>query len=140
MTKRVNWIVFVSAVLLMGGCATHENFVQKYNGWVGKDYRQLMKQIGYADTMYKAPNGNKVYVYSKTRIYSTPSVSMMMPAPYYYPYYYPYYGGAFAFYGANDIVTETCKLFIEVNRHHRIIRWQSRGNHCVVGNPVKNTK
>ncbi|MEA3419209.1 MAG: hypothetical protein U9Q90_07380 [Campylobacterota bacterium] len=139
MNKLLKWIILVSVAIMMVGCATHANFVQKYDGWLGKDYRQLMRHIGYADTMYKAPNGNKVYVYSKTRVYSTPSASMMM-GPYYYPYYYPYYGGAFGFYGGNDIRTETCKLFIEVNKNQRIVRWQSRGNHCVAKDPVKNTK
>ncbi len=55
-------------LLLFQGCASHENFVNRYNSWVGKDINKLVAQIGYPDSTYVLPNKNKVYVYEKSRV------------------------------------------------------------------------
>jgi hypothetical protein len=43
------------------------------------------------------------------------------------------YGGAYGMfgYGGSEIVQESCKLFIETNKKGNILKWGSRGNHCV---------
>ena len=33
--------LFAMAVMFMQGCATHQNFVNKYNAWVGQDINDL---------------------------------------------------------------------------------------------------
>jgi len=110
------------SLLLMQGCATHANFVQKYNSWMGHNISYLVSQIGYPDSTYVLPNKNKVYVYERSRIYSIPSMPM---------FGYGYYDGYGMFGYDNEVIQETCKLFIETNKKGTIVRWGSRGNHCV---------
>ena len=118
----------VTALLLLSGCASHSNFVQKYNSWVGKDINAFITQVGYPDRTYKLPNSsNTVYVYEESRIQSYPTMTIG-----YGGFYGPYFGGMS--YGS-DIEQKTCKLFLEVNKHHRIVRWSSRGNNCVSSQP-----
>ncbi len=114
--------LFSVSLLLMQGCATHANFVQKYNSWMGHNISYLVSQIGYPDSTYVLPNKNKVYVYERSRIYSIPSMPM---------FGYGYYDGYSMFGYDNEVIQETCKLFIETNKKGTIVRWGSRGNHCV---------
>lgn len=115
------------AVLFMQGCATHQNFVNKYNAWVGQDIKDLIQQIGYPDSTYVLPNKNKVYVYERSRIYSYsyPSTSLG----------YGRYGRHYGYYGmysyGTDVVQRTCKLYLETNKKGIIVKWGSRGNACV---------
>ncbi len=117
--------LFMAALLFMQGCATHQNFVNKYNAWVGQDINDLIKKIGYPDTTYILPNKNKVYVYERSRIYSYPSMSMGYG-------HWPYYHGGYGMFGyGTDVVQRTCKLYLETNKHGIIVQWGSRGNACV---------
>ncbi len=112
-------------VLLMQGCATHQKFVTKYNAWVGQHINDLVAQAGYPDSTYVLPNKNKVYVYERSRIYSYPSMSMGYG-------YGRYYHGGYGMFGYDtDVVQQTCKLYIETNKKGIIVKWGSRGNHCV---------
>lgn len=121
-------LVLMIALFVLSGCASRSNFVNKYNSWVGKDINTFISQVGYPDRTYKLPNNNHtVYVYEQSRIQSTPSMIIG-----YGGFYGPYYGGMS--YGS-DIVQKTCKLFLEVNKQHKIIRWSSRGNNCVSSQP-----
>ncbi len=113
------------AVLFVQGCATHQNFVNKYNAWVGQDINDLIQKIGYPDSTYILPNKNKVYVYERSRIYSYPSMSMG------YGGYGGHYGGYGMFGYGTDVVQETCKLYFETDRKSIIVKWGSRGNACV---------
>lgn len=125
MKRSFKIILIVSTIILIQGCATHANFVKRYDSWVGHDINHLMQEIGYPDDTYILPNKNKVYVYAKSRIYSIPSMSMG------YGYYGGYYRGYYGMYGyENDIVQRSCKLFLETNKKGIIVKWGSRGNHC----------
>ncbi len=124
MQKLLKITLISLAVLLMQGCATRQNFVNMYNSWVGQDINHLMEKIGYPDSTYFLPNKNKVYVYEKSRVYSYPSMSM--------GYGYGGYYGSYGMYGyRNDVVQETCKLYLETDKKGIIVKWGSRGNHCV---------
>ena len=117
--------LLIVAVLLMQGCATHQNFVKKYNAWVGQDINDLIQKIGYPDSTYILPNNNKVYVYERSRIYSYPSMSMGYG-------HWPYYHGGYGMFGyGTDVVQKTCKLFLETNKKGIIVKWGSSGNACV---------
>jgi len=113
-----------AALLLVSGCASHENFVKTYNSWVGQSINTFTAQVGYPDSTYKLSNGNEVYVYEKTRVYSSPTFT---PAFGYGPW--GYYGGMGVAYGT-DVNYETCKLFLEVNKKGTIVKWGYRGNSC----------
>lgn len=122
MHKLLKTSLLSVSLLLMQGCATHANFVQKYNSWMGHNISYLVSQIGYPDSTYVLPNKNKVYVYERSRIYSIPSMPM---------FGYGYYDGYGMFGYDNEVIQETCKLFLETNKKGTIVRWGSRGNHCV---------
>ena len=128
MRRSYKTAIAASMILLSTGCASHSNFVQKYNAWVGKDINSFIAQVGYPDRTYTLPNNhNTVYVYEESRIQSYPTMTLG-----YGGFYGPYYGGML--YGS-DIEQKTCKLFLEVNRKHKIVRWSSRGNNCVSSQP-----
>lgn len=122
MHKILKITLLAASVLLMQGCATHENFVKKYDSWVGRNISYLVAQIGYPDSTYILPNKNKVYVYERSRVYSLPSMPVMG---------YGYYDGYAMFGYGNEVMQERCKLFIETNKKGTIVKWGSRGNHCV---------
>lgn len=127
MKKFLIYLLIFISLLSIQGCATHQNFVQKYNSWMGQNINNLVQQIGYPDSTYVLPNKNKVYVYERSNVYSVPSMPVMG-----YGYGYGgYYGGYGMFGYSNDIVYQTCKLFIETNKKGVIVKWGSRGNHCV---------
>jgi hypothetical protein len=117
--------LFAMAFLFMQGCATHQNFVNKYNAWVGQDIDDLIQKIGYPDSTYVLPNNNKVYVYERSRIYSYPSMSFG------YGGFGGYYGGYGMYSYGNDIIQKTCNLYFETNKKGIIVKWGSRGNACV---------
>jgi hypothetical protein len=128
MHKKLSIILLGFMLLLLQGCATNEKFVMKYNSWVGQPIDNLVKQVGYPDSTYILANKNKVYVYERSRVYTTPVV---MPV---YAYGYGGYYGGYGMIGypyAADVVQKTCKLFLETNKKGIIVRWGSRGNDCV---------
>ena len=117
--------LFSMSLLFIQECATHQNFVKKYNAWVGQDINDLIQKIGYPDSTYILPNKNKVYVYERSRIYSYPSMSMGYG-------HWPYYHGGYGMFGySTDVVQKTCKLYLETNKNGIIVKWGSRGNSCV---------
>ena len=125
MKKFLLYTFIILSLFSMQGCATQQNFVKKYNSWMGQDINHLIQQIGYPDSTYILPNKNKVYVYERSNVYSIPSMPIM---GYGYGGYYRGYG----MYGySNDIVYQTCKLFIETDKKGIIVKWGSRGNNCV---------
>jgi len=125
MKKILKFTLIAVALLALQGCATHANFVKKYDSWVGQNISHLIEQVGYPDSTFVLPNKNKVYVYERSRVYSLPSMPMMGYG------YGGYYGGYGMFGYGNDIIQETCKLFIETNKKGTIVKWGARGNHCV---------
>ena len=123
MNRSFKIIFIVSTILLIQGCATHENFVKRYDSWIGHNINHLMQDIGYPDSTYILPNKNKVYVYRQSKIYSISYMPMMGYG----------YGGGYGMYGygyGNDIIQKSCKLFLETNKKGIIVKWGSRGNHC----------
>lgn len=126
MKKIVKLILIFTSLFLLIGCATHENFVKKYDWWVGKNIAYLIGQIGYPDSTFILPNKNKVYVYERSRNYSVPSPVF----GYGYGGYYGHYG-VFGFGYGSDIIQESCKLFMETNKKGTIVKWGSRGNNCI---------
>ena len=110
----------IVVLMIVSGCATHQKFVQKFDGWVGKDINTFIAQIGYPDSTFILPNKNKVYVYEKSRVESVPTMPIMGYGPY-----------GYGMIGYNYQTVETkCKLFIETNKKGKIVKWGHKGN-CV---------
>jgi len=121
MRKYVKLIALIIGIVALQGCATHQKFVQRYDSWIGRDINTLIAQVGYPDSTFTLPNNNKVYVYERSRTYSIPSGPM---------FGYGYYGYYPMFY-RQEVVTDSCKLFIETDQKGKIVKWNSRGNRCV---------
>ncbi|MDM5271028.1 hypothetical protein PGH07_02425 [Sulfurovum sp. zt1-1] len=117
MKKLLSLIVIGLSMIVVSGCATHEKFVQKYDGWVGKDINALIAKIGYPDSTFSLPNQNKVYVYERSRVDTIPSGPIIG---------YGYYGYGVVGYNYQT-VTSTCKLFLETNKKGMIVKWGYRG-------------
>ena len=126
MKKILKITLMALTVLSLQGCANHANFIKKYDSWVGHNISYFIKEVGYPDSTFAIPNKHKVYVYERSRVYSLPAPMMR----YGYDGYYGGYG-IFGFSYGNDIVQESCKLFIETNKKGTIVKWGSRGNQCV---------
>lgn len=123
MQMKSKSIILVSILFLFGGCASHQNFVKKYDSWIGKNITYFIAQKGYPDRTYTLPNNHKVYVYEDSRIVSYPSIGFGFGG---------LYGNEYGMYGyGSDIEQRVCKLFIETNKKGKIIKWGSRGNACV---------
>ena len=118
MKKFLAVIMIGLTMIVLSGCATHQKFVQKYDGWVGKDISALIEKIGYPDSTFSLPNNNKVYVYERSRVDAVPAGPLMG-----YGYYgYRYYGYSY------QTVTSSCKLFLETNKKGIIVKWGYRGS------------
>lgn len=117
--------LITTTILILQSCATHSKFVKKYDSWIGQNIAHFIEKIGYPDSTFVLPSKNKVYVYKHSRVYSIPTMPMMSYG------YGGYYGGFGMFEYGNDLVQETCKLFIETDKNAVIVKWGSRGNHCV---------
>lgn len=138
MKKIIVSMVVLFLIIVLNGCATHANFVTKYNGWIGKNISELIGQSGYPNSSYDIPNGNKVYVYTKNTTLTSPSIG-----------FGGYFGrnigsnGYIGFplgFGWNDYneVVQSCTLFIETDKKGTIVKWGSKGNNCVANEPKSN--
>ena len=117
-------IFLVLIVSLFQGCASHENFVQKYNGWIGRHIAHFIQEVGYPDSQYDLPNTHKVYVYQRSEVYTRPA----MPT---FGYGYGSYYGGYGMVGfSTEVVQKNCNLYIETDKDGIILRWGSRGNSC----------
>lgn len=124
MHKTFKYLLITSSLLLMEGCATHTNFVKKYDSYVGHNISELIEHHGYPDSTLTLPNKNKVYIYEESSISTSPRVSIGIGYGMYSRY-------GFGGYGAEEIHQESCKLFLETNRKGIIVKWNSKGNSCV---------
>ncbi|UFH58616.1 hypothetical protein [Sulfurovum mangrovi] len=115
--KKLFAPIVIGLMMILSGCATHENFVKRYDGWVGKDITALIAKIGYPDSTFSLPNKNKVYVYERSRVDSVPVGPVMG---------YGYYGYSTVGYHYQT-VTSTCKLFLETDKRGIIVKWGYRG-------------
>jgi hypothetical protein len=124
-------LVFIMAIVL-SGCATNENFVKQYNGWVGKNINDYIAQSGYPDNSYDMSSGNKVYVYNKNSSYIYPRHTIGFG---YFGRRGRYIGGFYPGMGGYDEIVQTCTIYLEVDKKGTIIKWGSKGNSCVADEP-----
>lgn len=120
MRKYIKWFLLIAGLVAIHGCATHEKFVQKFDGWVGRDINMLIAQIGYPDSTFTLPNKNTVYVYERSRVETVPAGPMIG---------YGYYGYRMMGYGYQTVTT-SCKIYLETDKKGIIVKWGHRGS-CV---------
>ena len=124
-------IIFVIVLLsVVVGCATHhssdEADEKKYrvmlDTWIGAPVAALVERGGYPDSQFLAPNGNMVYVYSRSMNETTPMTART--------YRYDYLPNT-TMYSGGETITYWCKTFFEVGKDEKIIRWSLKGNLCI---------
>lgn len=118
-------ILVMTLLLSIIGCATTEKYEEVLDSWVGSDIQELINSWGYPENSYKAPNGNKVYVYKNDgsvhipgqttvtnqvvgdNVYSTTNTS------------------------AGVTVDYNCSTYFETDTYGKIVTWSWKGNNCV---------
>ena len=92
------------AFILLTGCATTAKLETKLNSLVGDSAESLIESWGYPDSTIEAPNGNTVYIYKQSQLYSTPNTGY--------------------------IFSVNCDISFELSEQKEIIVWRWRGNGC----------
>ncbi|MCR4304135.1 MAG: hypothetical protein NUV63_07930 [Gallionella sp.] len=115
-------IIIVAFLPLLGACqvfqfASEENYRKALDADVGKPIQDVVDQLGQADQLSEAPNGNKLFIYSFTKTTSSP-VNCKQSTN-----------------GASDCVggetnTSWCKVFYEVDKSNVVVDYSLKGNGC----------
>lgn len=121
--------VLVILPIFISACATTKKYEAVLNSWMGSDVNNLINSWGYPQGTFDAPNGNKVYVYSR-------GGSVRMPQTYQttanvYGYGNMAYGTATTNVYGGQTLHFWCNTFFEVDSSQRIVRWRWEGNNCV---------
>ena len=61
------WILGMTALIGLAGCATTANYQNRVRTWEGQDVGTLIKTWGQPDATEKIGNGDRVLVYSRLR-------------------------------------------------------------------------
>ena len=123
MQMKVTLILALIVVLIVG-CATTKKYESVLDTWLNSDINSLIESWGYPDNSFEAPNGNMVYVYSRSGQVTLPSQTTSN---------YNIYGNTV--YGSStttggQTIKLGCTTFFEVNQGNRIIKYRYEGNNC----------
>ncbi|MBN4863279.1 MULTISPECIES: lipoprotein [Providencia] len=124
--KKLFATVFIVAVL--SGCQTEAKFQRNMDSWMGKNIDSLIDSWGYPSNEMTAPNGNRVYVYSNSGTFVTPTDTTYNTIGNVYGNRYS--STTYATTTGGYPITFSCAVFVEFNRSGTIdgIRW--KGNNC----------
>ena len=115
-------LVLITSTIVLFGCATTEKYGQILDSWVGSYIGELTNSWGYPEKSFDAPNGNKVYVYSNSGIY-TKRIKRNST----------YVGNSSQNYvSAGYTKTLSCTTYIEIDSSGKIVSWRWEGNSCAV--------
>ena len=128
---KTNYLYVTLLTLFLTACATTEKYEAILNTWVGASVNDLVSSWGYPQESFQAPNGNMVYVYSK-------SMNFVMPTQTTSRYDIqsdPLYGLPTTVYGnttttGGQTLSYSCRTFFEVNQSKKIVSWRWEGNNC----------
>lgn len=101
------------------GCSWQSAQINRYSDsiktWNGHPIDKLQYRWGYPQQLFIAPNGNKVYVYSREAIHTSPT--WITPI------------GNYKIFGGKT-TTHYCNTYFEVNNNETIIKSSYEGNAC----------
>lgn len=113
--------IFIIALLAfsIAGCATQrrEKVEAALNSWLGAPISRYVERNGYQTREFMAPNGNKVYVFSWSRNYTTPMQIQCNTD-----------GSCYTIGGHNRQIG--CNKYLEVDSDGIIRHWRYEGNKC----------
>ena len=118
MPKKIVCILIMLSFLPVG-CNWQSAQINRYSQiiktWNGQNIDDLMKKWGYPQQSFKAPNGNKVYVYSREATYTTPTWTTPITN-------YKIYGG--------KTRLQYCHTYFETDHNNTIVKVSYEGNSC----------
>lgn len=139
-THKLKSALPIFSLVFLVGCATTPPIADSLNRWVGQDVNGLIRRLGPPDRIYKMPNGNSLYSYTRGHTETMPVVKT--------PTYILPPRTTVSISGGETHVTTTggeifggevygggkyrswCNLHLEVNRADRIVGWSAQGNAC----------
>ncbi len=118
-------IILLLLTICLTACATEAKYDAKVAAWQGQNINALIAKWDYPDYSFTAPDGNKVYVYSRQMQYDeTPDDDAFDPLD-------PYGQTVYVYQSGDDIITYWCKTYFVVNPQNIIVHWYLQGNNCV---------
>lgn len=118
MSKLIVCILIILSFLPVGCCwqsAQINRYPDIIKNWNGHNIDDLMDKWGYPQESFMAPNGNKVYVYSREVAYTTPMWTTPITN-------YRIYGG--------ETSILYCTTYFETNNNETIVKGSYEGNSC----------
>lgn len=122
-------IVLMACAFTLLACATTAKYAAVCDTWLGHNINELVNAWGYPQSSFDAPNGNKVYVYSKSGSFTMPT-QYQTTANVYGSGNYAYGTSTTNVYGGQTF-NFSCNTFFEVNSSNIIVIWRAQGNNCV---------
>jgi len=121
--------IFSTLLLLLSvtssGCATAHGYKLLMQTWVGDDANNLIRKWGRPVDIVKLPNGNSIYVYSRSGSYTTPTYATTTVNT-----YNNSATANTAVYGGQTLVF-SCETSFELGPDNRVVNVTWRGNNCV---------
>lgn len=110
--------------LILSSCATTKNLEDNLQQTVGRNINDVINDEGYPSGSFTMPNGNKVYIYSKSGNYTMPTTTSST---------YNMHGNSI--YGTSttiggQTINFWCRVYIETNKNNIVTKWRWEGNHC----------
>lgn len=116
--KRKIYGFFILLFLIgSGGCASSENYTTAINGWRGANAAALIQHWGYPQRILHLANGNQLYVYRQSPVDAMPVSGDLVVTK--------------GMFNGDNYYALQCTTWFEINRHHRVISTDFRGNNCV---------
>lgn len=75
MGDQMRLLSMIASVVLVSACATTENYEKTLDTWVGATEAKLVSAWGPPDSVYEAPNGERILTYNSQRTMSLPGLA-----------------------------------------------------------------
>ena len=121
---KIKLIPFILCIMFFSACASTAKYEEILDSWVNNNVNDLVRSWGYPKNSFKAPNGNRVYVYEWSSSYTSPTYTNTT---------HNLVGDTIQ---SNSLTTGGltthywCRTFFEVGFNDRIITWRWEGNDC----------
>lgn len=117
-----------AVMVLMAACATTAKYEAHLNSWVGQPAQDLVNSWGYPTSQMTAPNGNTVYVYSRSGSIVLPTTTQTNAQV--SGYGNTAYGTATSTTYGGQTINLNCATYMEIDSSQRIVSWHYQGNTC----------
>lgn len=110
------------ASLLVTGCSNmatkvKEQYATSLDEYIGQDIETVVDDIGHADQVSEAPNGNRLFIYSHTNQLTYPTHCRGY-----------YYGNQLC--SGGETLERWCKTYFEVDEQNQVLEYSFKGNGC----------